>query len=90
MSHWRPRVFIRRLGLTLAMVAVAIVSSTPVVADGCQYCHTGGEVGQCYDVLTPNPGLMTLTNCEGTRWCYRWPGGELCVAKCLGNQCYWV
>lgn len=58
----------------------------------CQYCWTGsGIVGECDNVLNPNPSIATLSNCRGGTLCFRTADGfELCRAHCFGNQCYWV
>ena len=74
----------------IVVILLAVVIPATAFAK-CQYCHMGsGEYGECYDVLDPDPSLVTYNSCHGIQQCFPYFGGSFCFPSCAGDACYWV
>ncbi len=90
-----------RLLFTALCVLVLLLPASRVKSaeSDCKYCHEFVDIGECIGVQDPSPGLDTLSNCRGTRLCYRYwivlPDGTteyvvFCRPYCFGDLCLWV
>jgi len=77
--------------LALGLAVLAMLGLTVTALADCRYCsRSDPNGGECDIVLTPNPSLLTLSNCAGILRCRTALGETICFPDCDGTPCYWV
>ena len=81
----------RWLRLVLGLAVLAMLGVTLAAWADCRYCSKSDpNGGECDIVLTPNPSILTLSNCVGTLRCRIALNEEICFPHCEGDPCFWT